>query len=201
MAFFNKRMILLFTNLFLLAGIGTTIANYSTSVIQGEASIEKSINIDINDFFYGTSVNATFTTSNTSGENVTGSNISTCGITVSGRLGHSTGDISGGFRINDATLYLRFSFGSKTFTGISGFVYTTSSRSFRITTNITPGTSSYVSNNTSTYTAHSISPVASVLNTPVEFTKIVFNNTYTGEIEIRGSGSVGFTSLVLYYLE
>ncbi len=31
-------MILLFTNLFLLAGIGTTIANYSTSVIEGEAS-------------------------------------------------------------------------------------------------------------------------------------------------------------------
>jgi hypothetical protein len=39
MAFFNKRMILLFTNLFLLAGIGTTIANYSTSVIQGEANV------------------------------------------------------------------------------------------------------------------------------------------------------------------
>ena len=38
MAFFNKRMILLFNNLFLLAGIGTTIANYSTSVIQGEAN-------------------------------------------------------------------------------------------------------------------------------------------------------------------
>jgi len=37
MAFFNKRMILLFTNLFLLAGIGTTIANYSTSVIEGQA--------------------------------------------------------------------------------------------------------------------------------------------------------------------
>ncbi len=37
MAFFNKRMILLFTNLFLLAGIGTTIANYSTSVVEGEA--------------------------------------------------------------------------------------------------------------------------------------------------------------------
>jgi len=34
MAFFNKRMILLFNNLFLLAGIGTTIANYSTSVIE-----------------------------------------------------------------------------------------------------------------------------------------------------------------------
>jgi len=38
MAFFNKRMILLFTNLFLLAGISITIANYSTSVIQGEAN-------------------------------------------------------------------------------------------------------------------------------------------------------------------
>jgi len=38
MVFFNKRMILLFTNLFLLAGIGITIANYSTSVIETEAS-------------------------------------------------------------------------------------------------------------------------------------------------------------------
>jgi hypothetical protein len=37
MAFFNKRMILLFTNLFLLTGIGTTIANYSTSVLEGQA--------------------------------------------------------------------------------------------------------------------------------------------------------------------
>ncbi len=40
MAFFNKRMILLFTNLFLLAGIGTTIANYSTSEFQGAATGE-----------------------------------------------------------------------------------------------------------------------------------------------------------------
>jgi len=38
MAFFNKRMILLFTNLFLLAGIGTTIANYSTSQLEGQAT-------------------------------------------------------------------------------------------------------------------------------------------------------------------
>jgi uncharacterized protein YjdB len=38
MAFFNKRMILLFTNLFLLAGIGTTIANYSNSTFEGEAN-------------------------------------------------------------------------------------------------------------------------------------------------------------------
>lgn len=45
MAFFNKRMILLFTNLFLLAGIGTTIANYSTSVIEGQA-IDYTLGID-----------------------------------------------------------------------------------------------------------------------------------------------------------
>ncbi|MFZ9197650.1 MAG: hypothetical protein ACO22H_04790 [Bacilli bacterium] len=43
MAFFNKRMILLFTNLFLLAGIGTTIANYSTSLIQGEAATSSGV--------------------------------------------------------------------------------------------------------------------------------------------------------------
>lgn len=45
MAFLNKRMILLFTNLFLLAGIGTTIANYSTSVIEGQA-IDYTLGID-----------------------------------------------------------------------------------------------------------------------------------------------------------
>ena len=45
MAFFNKRMILLFTNLFLLAGIGTTIANYSKSVIQGDAATNFSMSI------------------------------------------------------------------------------------------------------------------------------------------------------------
>ena len=46
MAFFNKRMILLFTNLFLLAGIGTTIANYSTSVIQGEAASSRTLTLN-----------------------------------------------------------------------------------------------------------------------------------------------------------
>ncbi len=55
MAFFNKRMILLFTNLFLLAGIGTTIANYSTSVIQGEAT-ESRILISNNTFENATTI-------------------------------------------------------------------------------------------------------------------------------------------------
>jgi hypothetical protein len=43
MAFLNKRMVLLFTNLFLLAGIGTTIANYSTSLVQGEAATSSGV--------------------------------------------------------------------------------------------------------------------------------------------------------------
>ncbi len=38
MRFINKKIMLFMTNLFLLAGIGSTIANYSTSVIQGEAA-------------------------------------------------------------------------------------------------------------------------------------------------------------------
>lgn len=202
MAFLNKRMILLFTNLFLLAGIGTTIANYSTSVIQGEANVEKSINIDINDFYYQTSVPTEFTSSSTNATAVTGNNTSTCGITVSGILGHTSGDINGGFRINNNTLHLRISFGSKTFTGISGFSYTTTSRVFRITTNSTPGISSYDSSNLSTYTVTStISPVASTLNTPVGFNKIVFATTFSGEIEIRASGSIGFTNLTIYYTD
>ena len=37
MRFINKKIMLFMTNVFLLAGIGSTIANYSTSVIQGEA--------------------------------------------------------------------------------------------------------------------------------------------------------------------
>ncbi len=37
MRFINKKFMLIMTNVFLLAGIGSTIANYSTSVIQGEA--------------------------------------------------------------------------------------------------------------------------------------------------------------------
>ena len=44
-------MILLFTNLFLLAGIGITIANYSTSVIQGEAA--GSTNVVFAEFYGG----------------------------------------------------------------------------------------------------------------------------------------------------
>ena len=38
MRFINKKIMLFMTNVFLLGGIGSTIANYSTSVIQGEAS-------------------------------------------------------------------------------------------------------------------------------------------------------------------
>jgi predicted extracellular nuclease len=38
MRFINKKIMLFMTNVFLLAGIGSTIANYSTSVIQGEAA-------------------------------------------------------------------------------------------------------------------------------------------------------------------
>jgi hypothetical protein len=38
MRFINKKIMLFMTNVFLLAGIGSTIANYSTSVIQGEAT-------------------------------------------------------------------------------------------------------------------------------------------------------------------
>jgi hypothetical protein len=37
MRFINKKIMLFMTNVFLLAGIGSTIANYSTSVLQGEA--------------------------------------------------------------------------------------------------------------------------------------------------------------------
>ena len=37
MRFINKKIMLFMTNVFLLAGIGSTIANYSTSVIQGQA--------------------------------------------------------------------------------------------------------------------------------------------------------------------
>jgi hypothetical protein len=39
MRFINKKIMLFMTNVFLLAGIGSTIANYSTSVIQGEAVV------------------------------------------------------------------------------------------------------------------------------------------------------------------
>jgi hypothetical protein len=38
MRFINKKFMLFMTHVFLLAGIGSTIANYSTSVIQGEAT-------------------------------------------------------------------------------------------------------------------------------------------------------------------
>jgi len=68
MAFFNKRMILLFNNLFLLAGIGTTIANYSTSVIQGEANVnERSAEFLYSNLDGGTFANGTsYITANTS---------------------------------------------------------------------------------------------------------------------------------------
>jgi hypothetical protein len=194
-------MVLVFTNLFLLAGLGTTIANYSTSVIQGEANVEKSINIDINDFYFGITVPTIFTTGDTNGTEVTGNNTSTCGITVTGLLGHTNGDISGGFRVNNNTLHLRISFGSKTFVGISGQVYTTTSRSLRISKNTTPGTVSYNKDVSSTYTTYSISPFASVLNTPVTFNRIDLSPSLTGEIELRASGSVGFTNLTIYYLD
>ena len=190
---------LFMTNVFLLAGIGSTIVNYSTSVIQGEAVVEKSININIKDFYYGISVSTNFTTGATSGTDVTGDVTSLCGFTVSGKLGHTSGDISEGFRINDNSLFLRISFGSKIFTAISGDIYTTSSRSFRIVKNTVEGTSSYVSGTPATYTTYSISPSASVANTPVSFNKITFSPTFTGQIEIRASGSVGFTNLTLYY--
>ena len=191
---------LFMTNVFLLAGIGSTIANYSTSVIQGEAVVEKSININIKDFYYSTEINTNFTTGSTSGTDVTGDVTSLCGFTVSGKLGHTSGDISEGFRLNDNTLFLRISFGSKIFTAISGDVYSNiSPRSFRITTNTVEGTSSYVKGTASTYTTYSISPLPSVLNTPVSFNKITFSPTFTGQIEIRGSASVGFTNLTLYY--
>jgi hypothetical protein len=53
------------TNVFLLAGIGSTIANYSTSVIQGEAQLptifdQKTIGITVSDFTNSTN-NLTFT--------------------------------------------------------------------------------------------------------------------------------------------
>ena len=65
MRFINKKFMLFMTNVFLLAGIGSTIANYSTSVIQGEAQLptifdQKTIGITVSDFTNSTS-NLTFT--------------------------------------------------------------------------------------------------------------------------------------------
>ena len=51
MRFINKKIMLFMTNVFLLAGIGSTIANYSTSVIQGEAI--GSTNVVIAEFYGG----------------------------------------------------------------------------------------------------------------------------------------------------
>jgi hypothetical protein len=60
-------MVLVFTNLFLLAGIGTTIANYSTSVIQGEANVnERSAEFLYSNLNGGTFANGTnYITANT----------------------------------------------------------------------------------------------------------------------------------------
>ena len=65
MRFINKKIMLFMTNVFLLAGIGSTIANYSTSVIQGEAQLptifdQKTINISVSDFTNSAS-SSTFT--------------------------------------------------------------------------------------------------------------------------------------------
>ena len=202
MRLLKKQLIVFTVNITMFLGLISTITNYSTSYFEGQANIiEKSINIDINDFYYQTSVPSIFTSGQTTGTAVTGNNTSTCGITVTGSLGHTAGDINNGLRINDNTLFLRFSFGSKTFTGISGFVYTATARSFRITTNSTPGVSSYVKGNEGTYTPTSTTTPTTTLNNPVEFNKIIFATTFTGEVEIRASGSAGFTNLVIYYLD
>lgn len=70
MRFINKKFMLFMTNVFLLAGIGSTIANYSTSVIQGEAATTFSISIKkFNSTVFSTGVsdgNLSYGTSNNS---------------------------------------------------------------------------------------------------------------------------------------
>ena len=46
MVFLNKRMVLWLTNLFLLVGIGTTVVNYSTSLIEGAAEDTNFVLVD-----------------------------------------------------------------------------------------------------------------------------------------------------------
>ena len=75
MRFINKKLMLFMTNVFLLAGIGSTIANYSTSVIQGEAA---SYSSRFNSAAWGVSYGETWV----SGSNNSGSISSPRGIRV-----------------------------------------------------------------------------------------------------------------------
>jgi hypothetical protein len=182
------------------AFVSTTIRD--TSVFEGQADIvEKSLSININDFFYETTVPVAFTTGSTTGTAVTGNNTSTCEIPVSGRFGHTSGDVFDGFRLNDNTLFLRISLGTKKIVGFGGKIYTVSSRSIRLSQNTTPGTSSYVSTNSATYINIGNSGSASGSNVITDINRINISQVITGEIEIRTSGSLGFTEIIIYYTE
>jgi hypothetical protein len=183
-------------------GIVFSVGSERASVYEGAAeAVEKTLSIDINDFYYQTTIPVAFTTGSTNGTDLTANDTSTCEIPVSGRLGHVLNDISGGYRINDTTLNIRISLGDRILKGVSGYVYTTTSRSIRLVQNTVPGTTSYVSNNASTYINIGSTGSAPTLNTPTLINRINITQNITGQIEIRASGSVGLTELILYYTE
>jgi hypothetical protein len=172
------------------------------SIYLGVANnVEKSLSIDINDFYYQTDVPVAFTSGSTTGISLVANNTSTCEIPVSGRFGHSLGDINGGYRINDNTLFIRINLGSKKITGLGGNIYTVSSRTIRLTQNAVQGSSSYVSNNSTTYINIGNSGSASGTNIITAVNRINITQIITGEIEIRASGSIGFTEMIIYYTE
>jgi hypothetical protein len=177
------------------------------SIYLGVANnIEKTLSIDINDFYYNTTIDTKFTTGSTNGETLTANTDSTCEIPVSGRLGHTSGDISGGFRLNatvitaNGGLHLRINLGNKKLTGISGYVYTDAVRSLRINKNSTPGVSSYTTNS-STFTVVGTNWNSTTFNTVTFIDKVDVVGDFTGEIEIHASGSLGFTEIILHYTE
>ncbi len=173
----NKSKFIFLLNFVLIFGL-FQFTTFSSNVIA--VAEEKVLSIDIRDFYFNSSVPSAFTSGSTSGTDVTGNDVSTCQIPVFGRLGHVSGDLSEGFRINDSTLKLTLSFGGYYLVGVSGSVYTANARTLLIN-NV-----SFGSGIKSTTT-----------NVLVTFDRI--NLSLTGEITFQASGSLGFKEIIFYY--
>jgi len=159
--------------------------------------IEKSISLDVHDFYYQTEVPSIFTTGNTTGTVVEGNLVSTCDIPITGRLGHLSGDPHFGFRVNESNpdltpngLHLFINLGSFTLTGLSGTFYSGTTTNRRLTLD-----------------GNAIGPNISSTNFPIsnpqDINRIDFSTSdnISGMLLIKATGSIGIMELIIYYVE
>lgn len=165
--------------------LANDVTGYNLLDAAGE---EKVVSVDIYDFF--ATLPTEFSTGSTTGKDIEAGAMA-CSLPLSGKLGHTSGDPSGGFRVNASTLKFTISMSSYHIIGVSGTAYSTSSSGGKLTATV---------NSTTTQFGNTINKTDFPVTAPAAFARVdVSSLNLTGDVIFAASTSIGLTELVLYY--